>query len=142
MSILQSSIQSSRFLKNALALDAAACAGMGLLLAFGAGALAAPLGFPVGFLRGAGFVLLPCAALLAFLASRETLPRLAVHAVIAVNLVWIVDSLAILLLGWFQPSGLGVGFVLAQAAAVAAVTELEAIGLKRSARFEPGDAMA
>ena len=135
-------IQSSRLLKNALVLDAAACAGMGLALAFGAGALAAPLGFPAGFLRGAGLALLPCAALLAFLASRETLPRLAVHAVIGVNLVWIVDSLAILLLGWFQPTGLGIAFVLGQAAAVAVVTELELIGLKRSARCEPGGLMA
>ncbi len=142
MSMIQSSIQSSRFLKNALALDAAACAGTGLLLAFGAGALAAPFGFPAGFLRGAGLVLLPCAALLAFLASRETLPRLAVYAVIGVNLVWIVDSLAILLMGWFQPSGLGIAFVLGQAAAVAVVTELEVIGLKRSTRFEPASVTA
>jgi hypothetical protein len=137
-----SMIQSSRLLRNALALDAAACAGTGLLLAFGAGALAAPLGIPAGFLRGAGLVLLPCAALLAFLALRETLPRLAVHAVIGVNLVWLVDSLAILLLGWFQPTGLGIAFVLGQAAAVAVVTELELIGLKRSTRYEPGGLMA
>jgi hypothetical protein len=142
MSMLQSSIQSSRLLRNALALDAAACAGMGLLLAFGADALAAPFGFPAGFLRGAGVLLLPCAALLAILASRPTLPRLAVLAVVGVNLVWIVDSLAILLMGWFQPTGLGIGFVLAQAAAVVVLTELEVIGLKRSARFEPGGAVA
>lgn len=132
-----SMIQSSRFLRNALALDAAACAGTGLLLAFGASALAAPLGFPAGFLRGVGLLLLPCAALLAFLASRETLPRQAIYAVIGVNLVWIVDSLAILLTGWFQPTGFGIAFVLAQGAAVAVVTELEVIGLKRSARFAP-----
>jgi hypothetical protein len=115
---------------------------MGLLLAFGADALAAALGFPAGFLRGAGLLLLPCAALLALLASRPTLPRLAVLAVVGVNLVWVVDSLAILLMGWFQPTGLGIAFVLAQGAAVALVTGLEAIGLKRSARCEPGGAMA
>ena len=137
-----SMIQPSRLLKNALALDAAACAGTGLLLALAAGALAAPLGFPAGFLRGAGLLLLPCAALLAWLSARETLPRLAIHAVIGVNLVWIVDSVAILLMGWFQPTGLGIGFVLAQAAALAVVTELEVIGLKRSARFEPSSLMA
>lgn len=125
-------IQSSPFLRNALALDAAACAGMGLLLATGAGPLAAPLGLPEGFLRGAGLVLLPCAALLGFLASRKLLPRLVVYAVIGGNLVWIADSIAILLLGWFAPTGLGIAFVLAQAAAVAIVTELEVIGFKRS----------
>lgn len=128
-----STIRPSRFLRNALALDAAACAGMGLLLAGGAAALAGPLGFPPGFLRGAGLVLLPCAALIAWFASRETLPRWTVHLVVAVNLLWIADSVLILLAGWFAPTTLGIAFVLAQALAVAIVTELELIGLKRSA---------
>ncbi len=128
-----SSIQPSRFVRNALALDAGACAATGLLLAFGAGALAGPLGFPASFLTGAGLVLLPCAALLAFCAGRATLPRLAIHAVIGVNLLWVADSLLVLLSGWFAPTGLGIAFVLAQAAAVAVVTELEVVGLKRSA---------
>lgn len=125
-------IQPSPLLRNALALDAAACAGMGLLLATAAGPLAVPLGLPEGLLRGAGIVLLPCAALLGFLASRTILPRLAVYAVIGINLLWIVDSIAILLTGWLAPTGLGIAFVLAQAAAVAIVTELEVIGFRRS----------
>jgi hypothetical protein len=125
-------IQSSRFLRNALALDAAACAATGLLLALGAGQLAGLLGFPAPFLMRAGLVLLPCVALLVFLASRETLPRLAVYAVIGVNILWVADSILILVAGWFAPTGLGIAFVLAQAAAVAVITELEVIGLKRS----------
>jgi hypothetical protein len=47
--------------------------------------------------------------------------------------LWIADSLLVLVGGWFQPSGLGIGFVLAQAVAVGIVTEMELIGLKRSA---------
>lgn len=128
-----SSVHSSRFLRNALALDAAACAATGLLLAFGANALSGLLGFPASFLTGAGIVLLPSAALLAWFAGRETLPRLAVYAVIGVNILWVADSLLILVAGWFAPTGLGLAFVLAQAAAVAVITELEVIGLKRSA---------
>ena len=127
-----SSIQSSRFLRNALALDAAACAATGLLLAFATAPLAGLLGFPDAFLRGAGLVLLACAALLALFSSRETLPRLAVYAVIGINILWIADSILILVAGWFAPTGLGIAFVLAQAAAVAIVTELEIIGFKRS----------
>lgn len=126
-------IQSSPLLRKALALDAAACAGMGLLLAMAAGPLAAPFGLPESFLRGAGIVLLPCALLLGVFAGRKTLPRLAVYAVIGINLIWIVDSIAILLMGWFAPTWLGTAFVLAQAAAVAIVTELEVIGFRRSA---------
>lgn len=128
-----SSIHSSRFLRNALALDAAACAATGVLLALGANTLSGPLGFPASFLMGAGIVLLPCAALLAWFAGRETLPRLAVYAVIGVNILWIADSLLILVAGWFAPTGLGIAFVLAQAATVAVITELEVIGLRRSA---------
>ena len=129
-------IQSSRFLRNALALDAAACAATGLLLSLGAGSLAGLLGFPAEFLGGAGLVLLPCAAALAFFASRTRLPRLAVHAVIGINILWIADSVLILVAGWFAPTTLGIAFVLAQAAAVAVVTELEVIGLKKSASAE------
>ncbi|MEI5667420.1 hypothetical protein WBO78_20905 [Bosea sp. CCNWLW174] len=125
-------IQSSRFLRNALALDAAACAATGLLLSVGAGSLSGLLGFPAEFLRSAGLVLLPCAALLALFASRLRLPRLAIYAVIGVNVLWIADSVLILVAGWFAPTTLGIAFVLAQAAAVAVVTELEVIGLKKS----------
>ena len=129
-----SMIQSSRFLRNALALDAAACAATGLLLSLAAGPLAGLLGLPEGLLRGAGLILLPCAAALAWFASRDSLPRLAVFAVLGINLLWIADSILILVAGWFSPTGLGIGFVLAQAGAVAVVTELEVIGLKRSVR--------
>ncbi|MDU0338325.1 hypothetical protein [Bosea rubneri] len=135
-------IQPSRFLRNVLALDAAACAATGLLLSFGAGALSGLLGFPAEFLRGAGLVLLPCAAALAFLASRVRLPRLAVYAVIGINILWVADSILILVAGWFQPTMLGIAFVLAQAAVVAVVTELEVIGLKKSVaeEIQPGTA--
>ena len=51
---------------------------------------------------------------------------------IGINLLWIADSIAILLMGWFAPTVLGIAFVLAQAAAVAIVTELEVIGFRRS----------
>lgn len=36
------------------------------------------------------------------------------------------------MLGWFDPTGLGIGFVLLQAAAVLALTTLKVTGLKRS----------
>lgn len=127
-----SSIQSSRLLRSALAIDAAACAGLGLLLSLGAGPLSELLGFPAGFLRGAGLILLPCAAMLAWFAAHETLPRLVVFAVVGINLIWITDSIAILLTGWFAPTSAGIAFVLVQAAAVALVTEFEVIGLRRS----------
>lgn len=129
-------IRSSKLLRLALAADAAACGAMGLLLAGAAKPLAPLFGLPVTLLQGAGLALLPCAAALAILAGRHAIPSLAAYAVIGINLLWIVDSLLVAFAGWFAPSTLGLGFVLAQAAAVAAVTECEFVGLKRSASVE------
>ncbi|MDP3603889.1 MAG: hypothetical protein Q8R85_22260 [Bosea sp. (in: a-proteobacteria)] len=130
-------IQSSPLLRRALALDAAACAGMGALLSFAATPLSGLFALPPELLRGTGLLLLPCAALLAWLAAPATVPRLAVLAVIGLNLLWVADSLALLMLGWFAPTGLGIGFVLLQAAAVLALTTLEMTGLKRSTSLGP-----
>lgn len=129
-------IHSSRLLRAALGLDAAACAAMGMMLCLASEPLAGLFGLPELFLRGAGLVLLPCAAVLAWFARHMNLPRIAVLAVIGVNLIWIADSVAILLVGWFVPTGLGTGFVLVQAAAVTGITLMEAEGLRRSTACE------
>lgn len=130
-------IQSSPLLRTALALDAAACAGMGALLSLAAMPLSGLFALPPDLLRGAGLLLLPCAALLAWLAAHATVPRLAVLVVIGLNLLWVADSLALLMLGWFAPTGLGIGFVLMQAAAVLTLTTLEMTGLRRSTSCGP-----
>jgi hypothetical protein len=121
-------------LKLALLGDAAACAASGLLLAAGAGALAGPLGLPDPLLRIAGLALLPWAAFLAFIGSRAAPARGAVGAIIAVNAVWVLDSL-LLAGGAFGvvPSVPGVAFVLAQAAIAAGFTALQILALRRAA---------
>ncbi|MGL4240129.1 MAG: hypothetical protein ACRCTI_03360, partial [Beijerinckiaceae bacterium] len=53
-------------------------------------------------------------------------------AIIVLNALWVVESVAMLVLGWLQPSALGIAFVLVQAAAVAVFAAAEAVGLKRS----------
>jgi hypothetical protein len=53
--------------------------------------------------------------------------------VVAVNAVWAADSLLLLLSGWVAPTALGVAFVLAQAAAVAVLAVLQALGQQRLA---------
>jgi hypothetical protein len=55
-----------------------------------------------------------------------------VWVVIIANALWVVDSLWLLVSGWVSPTALGVAFVLAQAAAVAVLTELEYIALRRA----------
>jgi hypothetical protein len=121
-------------LRLALLGDAAASGGMGLLLAAGGGALAGLLGLPAGLLLGAGLVLIPYAAVIAWMARRATLPAWAVWAVVGINLAWVADSVILIASGWVRPGGLGVAFVLAQAAAVGSFAALQWLGLRRSGR--------
>jgi hypothetical protein len=103
------------FLRFALLGDAAASGATGLLLALGAGFLSGLLGLPEGLLRVAGLVLLPYAAFVAWLGTRNGgVPRVAVRAVVAINLLWALDSVLLLAAGPVAPNGLGIAFVLAQ----------------------------
>ncbi len=132
-----SSIQTSTFLRRVLVLDAVSCAGMGLLLLTCNGWLSGLLSLPAGLLAEASLVLLPFAALLAFLSTRDRMPRVAVWAVIVVNAIWVIDSVLLLFTGWVQPNLLGHAFVAGQAAFVAVIAELEYIGLRKSVAVAP-----
>src|SRR5690606_33505453 len=125
-------LDSPRFLNKVLLVDAATSAATGMLMLLGAASLAPLLGLPESLLRHAGASLLPFAALVAFLGSREHPPRPAVWAIVACNALWAIDSILVLLLGWASPSLPGKLFVVAQAAAVAVLAELQYFGLRRS----------
>jgi hypothetical protein len=120
------------FLRRVLIADAAASAATGLLMLIAANPLEQWLALPAGLLRAAGASLLPFAAIVAWLGVRETISRAGVWAVIALNTIWVVDSVALLFTSWVQPAVLGYVFVLAQAAAVAVLAELEYVGLRRA----------
>ena len=123
------------FLRFALLGDAAASGATGLLLAAGASFLASPLGLPEGLLRVAGLVLLPYAAFVAWLGARNGggVPRNALRAVVAVNLLWALDSVLLLAIGPVTPNGLGVAFVLAQALAVLGFAAMQWTALRGAA---------
>ena len=134
-----SSFSPSPFLRYALVGDALASGATGLLLVLGAGALTGLLGLPEALMRAAGLILLPYAAVVALLGTRATMSRRAVWAVIAVNGVWVADSLILLASGWVAPTGVGYAFVLAQALAVL-VAETQYLGLRRAGRTWPAAA--
>ena len=131
LNIMQSH-RSSVFLRRVLAADAVTCFGTGLLMMFGSDGLAEFLGLPATLLRYAGVILIPLAAFLAYLASREALSQTMVWAVIILNVLWTVGSFLLVLTGWATPTGVGYAFIIAQAMGVAAFAGMEYVGLKQS----------
>jgi hypothetical protein len=121
--------QPSSLLRRALLADALASGAMGVLLVPGAGALAPVLGLPAGLLLAVGLLMLPWAACVFWLARQAQPHRRLAWAVVWLNALWVADSLLLLASSWVQPTALGVGFVLAQALAVALLATAQALGL-------------
>ena len=126
--------QTSNFLRRVLWLDAATCTATGALMTLAAAPLATLLQLPGGLLFYAGLSLLPVAGVIAFVASRVTIPTAGVWFVILGNAAWVLTSLALLTDQRVAPNSLGVAFILVQAAAVAILAELEYSGLKRASQ--------
>jgi hypothetical protein len=119
------------FLRYALLADAIASGATGVLLIAGAGLLDGLLGLPVALMREAGLLLVPYVALVAYVGTREVISRPAVQTIIALNIVWTVCSVGLLLTDTMAPTALGYALVIAQAAVVAVFAELQFIGLRR-----------
>jgi hypothetical protein len=131
MEVTMHTLANWSLLRLALLADAVASGTMGVLLATAADPLAAWFGLPVALLREVGLLLIPCAGLLAYLAGRQTTPRLPAQIVVAGNVLWVIGSVALLISGLVAPTALGMAFVIAQALIVAILAELQLLGLKR-----------
>lgn len=125
--------RTSAFLRRVLFADAATCVATGLLMMLGSNLFERFLGLPTELSRYSGISLLPFAAFLVYLATRESLSPPAVWAVIVLNAFWTADSILLLLSGWIEPNGLGYAFVIFQAFGVAMFAALEFLGLRKSA---------
>ena len=131
-------IQPSLLLRRALLADAIFSGVSAVLLSLGASALASLLNLPEPLLRETGLFLVAYTALVGWLSSRSSLPKVPVMAVIAGNAAWTVGSIALLLSGAVAPNALGEAFIVAQAIATGVFAELQYMGLRRSA----GEAVA
>jgi hypothetical protein len=120
-----------RLLRLALRIDALASAASAALGLLGGLLLADLLGTPVTLLWPVGAFLLAWAAALWYVASRATVNAVAVWAIIAFNLAWVVGSVVLIAAGRFELTMLGTAFVLLQTAAVALFACLEFVGLRR-----------
>ncbi|MGE0807490.1 MAG: hypothetical protein AB7L76_18240 [Burkholderiaceae bacterium] len=125
-------IESSKLLKNALWMDAAAGGAMALLQLLGTAAVVRLTGLPTALLLGSGAFLLGFVVLLVLMARATRLPAALVLLVVVGNFGWAVGSLLWLLVGSSTGNGFGVAYVLVQALAVLALAEVEYMGLKRS----------
>jgi len=125
---------STLFLRRVLGLDAVASGAVGLLMGLGPALLADLLQLDPGVTRPAGVFLVVWAVAVAALALQASPARRLVAAVIAVNLLWVIESVLSLALGWLQPNALGVAFVIAQAVAVAGFAALQLYALKQTRR--------
>jgi hypothetical protein len=113
-----------------LRLDAVACAVCVPVLVIGSGPLSALLGLPGALLLGAGLFLLPFSVFLWLTSSPANISPSAVLTAVAVNVLWVLASVAVVLL--FSPTVWGVVFVLVQAVAVAGLLVVEALALRRA----------
>lgn len=113
--------------------DAVTCTAAALLMTVGASPLADATDLPVNLLRVAGLILLPYVAFLAMIATRQRIPTVGAAFVVGANLAWVAGSLVVLLVGHIAPNSVGIAFVLAQAAAVLLLAELQFMRLRAGA---------
>jgi hypothetical protein len=125
-------LTSPRFLRNVLFADAASCLVTGALQVLDTGPLVQLLNLPAALLTGTGWFLLAYAATVAFIATRDPIPRTLVWLLVIGNLGWGFACLALLASSLVSPTGLGMAWVLAQAATVVVLAELQWFGLRRA----------
>jgi hypothetical protein len=129
------------FLRRTLFADAATCAVVGALMSVASAPLQRLTGLPAWLLVAAGLALLPYGALLAWTASRGTVPHAAVWAAICLNITWAADCALLPAFG-FDPTLYGVAFLAAQVLTVSVFAALEFTGLRGASAKKSANAIA
>lgn len=118
-------------LRHVVLADGIISGAMGVLLFAASGPLSGLLGLPAAFLFWAGIALMPWMAALVLIARKDRMAGGAVETVIALNALWVLASIAVIVLDPFGLTVLGIAFVAAQALAVTIFADLQFFGLKR-----------
>ena len=122
---------SPRFVRNVLFADASITLAAGALHLLFTPQLVGSMNLPTPLLTGTGLFMLCYAALVLFIATRDPLPRPLIGLLAIGNFGWAAASVALLVGGWVAPTGWGLAWVLAQAAIVAVLAELQWTGWRR-----------
>ena len=118
-------LQRERLLRLVLKLDAAVTGANGAAYLLAAGPLGDVLGLPSAPLRATGAFLVLYAAAVWVLATRRTVARGAVVAVVAANVLWAIDSVVLAIAGWGSPAAAGTVWILLQAFVVAGLAAVQ-----------------
>lgn len=119
-------------LRLALKLDAVATGALAALGVAAASLLDDLLGTPSSLLWLVGLFLLAYAAAVWVIGTRPQVSRQAAWSVVAVNVLWVVASVATVAAGWLPLTTLGTAFVLLQAVVVLVFADLQYVGLRRA----------
>lgn len=126
-------VQPDSFLRRVWWADAAISAVVGAAMAVAAGPLSALTALPERLLVAAGLALLPYAAFLAWLATRQRVQRVAAWLPVPVNVVWAIDCVAVVAAQPTRGPAL-IAFIAVQVVTVLAFAELQFIGMRRLSR--------
>src|SRR5687768_12705416 len=124
-------------LRTLFTLDALASGAMAVLLLGAFRPLADWLDLPESLLLGAGILLVPWVAFLAWMTRQAPIDRALSRVVVAVNGAWVIASVAVMLGIGVDPNASGMAFIAAQATAVAILTALQAGRLNDAADAVP-----
>ena len=119
------------FLRYVLWADAISCLACGLLQVLLTGTLKHWLGLPAAMIMGTGQFLLFYGAAVAFLATRIRVPGAIIWLLIANNSIWALACLTILVGAGLDLTLLGKAYVIIQASTVAALAQLQYLGLRQ-----------
>jgi hypothetical protein len=122
------------YMRLVLKLDAVATGAVGLLSVAASPMLDDLLGIPLALLVPVGLFLVAYATAIWIVATRRRVSRPAVWAAFAVNLIYTVDCVVVVVAGWFPLTALGIAFVLLQAAAVTLFAVAQFYALRKAAR--------
>lgn len=119
-------------LRRVLAFDAISGGGTGLLQLAATGLLTGMLGLSETLLRSSGIAIFAFVALAAWLAMQRTPSRAGLAVLVLGNFAWAIGCLALALGGAPGVTSVGVAYLMVQVLVVAALAELQWMGLRQS----------
>jgi hypothetical protein len=132
MTALTVTADRTKFLRLTLIADAVVTGVNGLVYLAFAAPVSGLLGPDAPFLRAIGAFLLVYGAAVALLGTRRTIGRPATMAVITLNIIWTLGSVAAVISGALDLTTVGAIWAIAQALVVALFAELQITGLRKA----------